>query len=365
MLSKLAMSIHFYSRDIHRNNIVVYNSIATVLVLIFSFFHVYCQVTSFQFNSNNNQASVVVKSYSTDQNSNINEPNLISFASILNGSVKFNISSNDVFVHLHIQKTSGKSFNKHLVNDLSRGGLFSCDCKLDSNCRCLRPGIKQLTANQVIDTWLISRLSTGWVCGLHPSWTEIMQCLTGAHKFYLLTLIRNPVHRLVSEYKHAMRGATWKASKKFCSNNESHSCHLDSYASNKTIEDFIDCPNNSANNRQTRMLADLKKANCSSSNYGKTILNSAKEHLEQMSFFGLCEYQRASQLVFEKTFNVTFLAEFVQSNDTKTIQTVNSLPTSTVSKIKAANDLDMQLYAFALDLFSKRCRKLGLNCTSS
>jgi len=27
------------------------------------------------------------------------------------------------------------------------------------------------------DTWLFSRFSTGWACGLHADWTELVSCV--------------------------------------------------------------------------------------------------------------------------------------------------------------------------------------------
>lgn len=36
-----------------------------------------------------------------------------------------------------------------------------------------------------VDSWLFSRFSTGWICGLHADWTELTACvdeeLTRAH----------------------------------------------------------------------------------------------------------------------------------------------------------------------------------------
>ena len=81
----------------------------------------------------------------------------------------FDISGNDVLVFLHIQKTGGTTFGKHLVNNLDV--YPPCNCvKGRRRCPCLRPGSsKQL--------WQFSRFSSGWSCGLHADWTELKSCV--------------------------------------------------------------------------------------------------------------------------------------------------------------------------------------------
>ncbi|KAG7248405.1 hypothetical protein CRUP_035719 [Coryphaenoides rupestris] len=82
--------------------------------------------------------------------------------------VEFNIRGEDVIVFLHIQKTGGTTFGRHLVQniDLER----PCECKPgQKKCTCHRPG--------KAESWLFSRFSTGWSCGLHADWTELTNCV--------------------------------------------------------------------------------------------------------------------------------------------------------------------------------------------
>ncbi|RXN01961.1 Heparan-sulfate 6-O-sulfotransferase 3 [Acipenser ruthenus] len=80
----------------------------------------------------------------------------------------FNIKGDDVIVFLHIQKTGGTTFGRHLVRNIRLEQ--PCDCKLgQKKCTCHRPGKK--------DSWLFSRFSTGWSCGLHADWTELTNCV--------------------------------------------------------------------------------------------------------------------------------------------------------------------------------------------
>lgn len=83
----------------------------------------------------------------------------------------FDIQASDVIVFLHIQKTGGTSFGKHLVRHLQLDQ--PCRCKrFRKRCRCYRP-------NSKTKWWLFSRYSTGWGCGLHADWTELTSCVDG------------------------------------------------------------------------------------------------------------------------------------------------------------------------------------------
>ena len=77
------------------------------------------------------------------------------------------ISSEDVLVFLHIQKTGGTSFGKHLVKNLDIA--HPCLCRSERiRCDCYTPHSH---------IWLFSRFSTGWACGLHADWTELTSCV--------------------------------------------------------------------------------------------------------------------------------------------------------------------------------------------
>lgn len=86
----------------------------------------------------------------------------------LNRVVSFNIKGDDVIVFLHIQKTGGTTFGRHLVRNIQLER--PCECHAgQKKCTCYRPGKR--------DTWLFSRFSTGWSCGLHADWTELTNCV--------------------------------------------------------------------------------------------------------------------------------------------------------------------------------------------
>uniref|UniRef100_A0A8D0HAG9 Heparan-sulfate 6-O-sulfotransferase n=1 Tax=Sphenodon punctatus TaxID=8508 RepID=A0A8D0HAG9_SPHPU len=239
---------------------------------------------------------------------------------------------------LHPNPPGGTTFGRHLVRNIRLEQ--PCQCRAgQKKCACHRPGKRG-------ESWLFSRFSTGWSCGLHADWTELTNCvpavvdskkeldLRPARNFYYITIPRNPVSRYFSEWRHVQRGATWKASLHVCdgrspTTEELPSCYTGDDWSGCSLKEFMDCPYNLANNRQVRMLRNT------------VLLDSAKENLKRMAFFGLTEFQRKTQYLFEKTFNMNFISPYTQYNSTRA----------------SSVDIDEQLrtlYDYAKDLFLQR-----------
>ncbi|PIK60652.1 Heparan-sulfate 6-O-sulfotransferase 3 [Apostichopus japonicus] len=125
-----------------------------------------------------------------------------------------------------------------------------------------------------------------------------------------------------------------------------------------TLEEFINCQHNLARNRQVHMLADLTLVGCynlskySPEERNAIMLESAKANLRRFSYFGLTEFQKESQYIFEETFNLQFKKAFEQSNDTH----ANAEPLTEEERamVMEVNGLDIQLYEFAQELFFRR-----------
>ncbi|KAI4885182.1 hypothetical protein NFI96_009443 [Prochilodus magdalenae] len=184
-----------------------------------------------------------------------------------------------------------------------------------------------------------------------------------SRKFYYITLLRDPVSRYLSEWRHVQRGATWKTSLHMCDGRtptpeELPPCYEGADWSGCTLQQFMDCPYNLANNRQVRMLADLSLVGCYNMSTlpekkrAQILLESAKKNLRDMAFFGLTEFQRKTQYLFERTFRLRFIRPFVQYNSTRAAGV--DLDNDTVQRIEELNDLDVQLYDYAWDLFQQR-----------
>ncbi|NWS89076.1 H6ST3 sulfotransferase, partial [Toxostoma redivivum] len=326
--------------------------------------------------------------------------------------VRFDMRGRDVIVFLHIQKTGGTTFGRHLVRNIHLEQ--PCYCRAgQKKCACHRPGGDK-------DTWLFSRFSTGWSCGLHADWTELTSCVpaamerrgcagnrtlrsvpafqmlqirsrlsqrrgkapwqqvplpgpwdrtvrcrphSGRRNFYYITMLRDPVSRYLSEWKHVQRGATWKTSLHMCDGrsptpDELPTCYEGDDWSGVSLQEFMDCSYNLASNRQVRMLADLSLVGCynltfmNESERNMILLQSAKNNLKNMAFFGLTEFQRKTQYLFERTFNLKFISPFTQFNVTRASNV--DIGEDVRQRIEELNFLDMQLYEYAKDLFLQR-----------
>lgn len=280
----------------------------------------------------------------------------------------------DVMVFLHIQKTGGTVFERHLVRDLD----------LEHPCipergrkryKCHRAKSKQA------GSWIFSRYSSGWHCGLHADWTELTNCVDSVidrqegplkRRYFYITLLREPKSRFLSEFRHVQRGATWKTARHNCNGRsptaeELPACYTSTDWMDVTFDEFISCKSNLAVNRMTRMLADLTLVGCyNESAMAKPqrdaiMLASAKSNLQKMSFFALCEYQKISQYLFEWTFGLSFTKPFVQYNLTRSSLAITEVSSKDLSRIDEVNKLDVELYSFAKNLLFERFNRTRRN----
>ena len=302
----------------------------------------------------------------------------------------------DSLVVIHIQKTGGSDFLRHMIT-ATRDGRYLCllpdDTQTDIQNNSV--GHKGITGRGIMcprdpdkpsgEQWLVCEKNLGWICQLHTSFSEYKVCLpkltnpkvNPKSNFHYSVILRHPVLRYLSEYLHFQRNATW-AKRRVCGGKqvtdaEMPPCYPGFYEKkpwpNMTIDKFLSCKSNWANNRQTRMLTDLESIGC----YGNTLhppeekdrlmLASAKNNLRDFAFFGLTEYQNASRALFEYTFDVKLKLKAEQ----RALSSLHSAPilqrlwnnSKLYERIATVNKLDMQLYEYALQLFAERVKSIG------
>ena len=291
-------------------------------------------------------------------------------------------SNKDTLAFVHIQKTSGTFWiDKIKINLLALNNKNSWKnvCKYDERRRfydCLfyskidfgRYSSLYWSLNEIFD------------CDIHANIGELRRCIQADFrnqgKLNLITILRDPLERYISEFKHVQRGARWSKSVRHCKEMPVYTktC-FDSHSncSNVTWEEFLSCDYNQANNRQVRMLADYFEIGCESlkcwtkdSNckkeiqrtYDMKILENAKKNLRSLSFFGLTEYQALSQYLFEKTFKKKL--KFSNNLSVDSVErrlSKNLLKTeykNYQNEIIEKNTLDIALYEYAEKLFFSR-----------
>ena len=298
--------------------------------------------------------------------------------------------SNDLIVFLHFQKTGGSDWDRHLVHNLMHYDDKTNDwqnmCKLAPNKTksneslhkrkykykkyyCPRGSDKDFNRNDFVNNWYFSRQTFGWFCGLHADYATLKICLNEIKRqnsflgqVFFTTIIREPVRRYLSEWNHIKRGGhAWNRSKNIC-NQEifvDRCLRPNQRIEEISLEQFISCRNNIANNRQTRMLADYGETdacNLFENENKKDLVSNAKNVLRNLSFFALNEYQKESQELFEKIFKNKFRFKFKrdQSINETALTLINDLSRPVFEKIINLNELDIELYEFAKNLFFKR-----------
>lgn len=328
---------------------------------------------------------------------------MVDYDQLSTGRVRFRPGEADVMVFLHMQKTSGSQFGKHLVHHLQLSSR--CQCGTGRNprilrCRCPRPASENGTRHRAGETWLFSSASVGWMCGIHATWTELVSCvptqldnlthqreqellhdggrdvlpthpITDHRRYFYVTWLRDPVQRTLSEWRHVARGATWARARHWCqghtaTDHQLAPCYTPGTYSwvNVSLNDFLACDTNLAHNRQTVMLADLDVVHCynhsalSTEERERRLLASARANLAAMAFFGITELQSLSQRVFERVFRLRFGEEFQQHWESHAQRATNTLTQQQLRLIRRRNRLDLQLYAFARELLQQREKRL-------
>lgn len=166
-----------------------------------------------------------------------------------------------------------------------------------------------------------------------------------------LTMLREPLTRVVSEYRHLMRDPTIRRDKEF----ENQNITLKEYVTNPKYA-FL------ATNYQVFMLAGsirgsifmdrtLEKGPLLSD---EARLALAKQRLEQYAFVGLTEQYEASVALLAFTFGWEPPPEIPYLNTAPTKTVLDELDAATRAALVACNTLDLELYRFAEALFAER-----------
>lgn len=305
---------------------------------------------------------------------------------VSNLGIQFDPHGNDTLVFIHIQKTGGSNYVRHLVT-LRKDGVKLCNSSSSKKRKKIAGYSKRTLCPRDWDfpdgePWFIAEKTLGWVCGLHASYTEFQSCLStkfsvNNKNIYFMTLLRHPVLRYISEYLHFQRGATWgvrhKCKEREVTDAEMPPCYPGFYDKepwvNITLSVFLSCKSNWANNRQTMMLADLASVGCFNKSLHteeereRLMLESAKRTLRQFAYFGITEYIEESEAIFEETFGVKF-DERVEQRSFSALHSAPMLQSlwsnrNVYQEVANANRLDMELYKYALRLFAVRLKAIG------
>lgn len=302
----------------------------------------------------------------------------------------------NVLVYVHVQKTGGSVFLRHLVSVMDGGGRRLCyplPLSMEEHVQIKRDIVlcpyKDVAPNitKLPEMWLVAEKTFGWICGPHPLLSELQKCVPDYYsthygprerRYHFTTILRHPVMRTISEFIHIQRGAKWT----YLHSCQGHiigpdympPCYPGYYNKEKwaglTLEAFLSCKTNWAHNRQTIALADIASADCLDRVNGdrlaqdSILLESAKYNLREMPYFALTEYMVESGALLEHSLGMRLRDPIVQKQ-VKHLHS-NELARQVWSdkdlfnRIAEVNHLDMQLYQYALGLFKERLTVLNM-----
>jgi hypothetical protein len=171
----------------------------------------------------------------------------------------------------------------------------------------------------------------------------------GLHQFtnrpvQYITFLREPIDRAISFYYFVQQDGE----------NPSTRNPLCDYAESVTLKEFYQ--NKQFQNYQTRFLAGFlstKFYHLSALPVLKSrVLAKAKAHLaDRYTCFGLLEERQKSLELFQRRFNWKTVERGTLYKKTRERPQVLDLDAATLATLRAANDLDLQLYAYAQTLF--------------
>ena len=344
-------------------------------------------------------------------------------------------------------------------------GAFNCPASNDAQKDWNQPE----SLSSVRSQWLIARATVGWPCGKHPSVARLVSCITGwmaesplvahpeseewrktshfesakhlahlsthsrvtagAKNIFIVTILRDPVTRYVSEFLHTTSGWSRRndglddamlhddraliASDFYCNgtaiprlpscrdwaaqrtskNRESlitrgklladlgmtdrsatiqhrkqefEKNHADGeindvlknqmFQDSFTLDEFIDCPYNTASNRQTRMLSFQPCADSGTEIDEVSDVIIAFQTINALPYFAFEEYPVQSAELLEWTFGIKIdpIIRNEQPHESVTPIALAQLSDDVKDRIKKINQLDVLLYEHAAKVFKTR-----------
>jgi hypothetical protein len=149
------------------------------------------------------------------------------------------------------------------------------------------------------------------------------------------TMLRHPIRRVVSLFYHIK--TAWPNSE----------------VASMSLVEFLDSNHRAARpNDQVRFVSGLAPEDDPSE-----ALQRARQNLkEKFTAFGLTERFDESLLLFRHRLGWSRPPVYVSSNVNSKRPTVEDLPTSVIDSVRAKNELDLELYRFAAELFQSTLR---------
>jgi len=181
-----------------------------------------------------------------------------------------------------------------------------------------------------------------------------------------VTVLRDPVQRTISDYKHRIRGNELKYSKKlplaeFFKDDEQSKTFENTQTYHIGLNPDILSITKSLKPREIRKFRFREDLPYWADEYSKKeILKNAKKRLSSFEFVGIAERLEESMFLLYYTFGWRPLSRPWMLNPTKK-STSEEIPPETMEIIQNKNTLDTELYQYAQELFENRYSQMVKN----
>lgn len=244
-------------------------------------------------------------------------------------STHLNQSNKETIIFVHIPKTGGTTFDKLIKRQYEPESLFLFDNVQESLAK-----FRQLTEAEKSK---IKFIQGHMRFGLHK---EFPQPCT------YMTILRDPVDRIISLYYYALR-------------RPEHPAHQAVTSKNMSLKEYVSSGVSTlVNNNQTRFLCATELV----SEYGQCsseMLESAKKNLQDyFAVVGLMERYNETLILLKRAFKWRN-PYYIKINVTKNRPLKENFDKDTINLIEKYNDLDIELYEYGKKKFEESLNQAG------
>ena len=256
------------------------------------------------------------------------------------------MSPNPIILYLHVPKTGGTTLRKvHIYNNYRTDDRYTAEAyrgkpRLHDGIYYFPDGFynsePDLSVPEIVRRALGRkglRAVTGHFCfGIHRH-------VTGPSTY--ITLLRNPVDRIVSLYYHIRRWA-----------NPDPGLHDEIISQGVSLDEFVTrFPLRELYNDQTRRISGREPEE---GRRARLALNKAKVNLRQhFSVVGVTERFNETLILLRRSFGWTNDLRYYPKHVTRDRPSLDALPPSSVAAIMERNESDLELHRFAMELLDE------------
>jgi len=234
-----------------------------------------------------------------------------------------------VILYLHIPKAAGTTLNTILAQKFLRRGVYTIHNT--------KTAVEELAGLNDAKREKLQFVNGHFAYGLHEAL---------GRPFEYITMLREPVDRVVSHYYYVLR-------------NPAHYLHKHVTSKKMSLKDYaLAGLTKEIDNGQVRLMAGAfyrdPYGQCS-----RELLEQAKENLKNhFAVVGLAERFDETLLLLGERYGWKDMF-YARQNATVDRPRLDELPEDAIEAIRAANPLDLELYVFASELFDAAVRERG------